>query len=139
MRRAYLVPVLLLIGCGSGSAVKPQQSPVEREVRTTVQDWLASLKTPTRQGDNARACTYLTPGLRDAITQQLRMRGEHATCKTYAAKWTGGLKPPGRDGARVTAVVVTGTTATATLHAPPDRESDVRLERIGNRWLIDNY
>jgi hypothetical protein len=147
MRSTCLVPALsviaLITGCGgsSGSTVRPppHESAAVRDVRSTVQGWLDSLQTPNRQGDDARACTYLTRGLQKAITQELRMRGEHATCKTYAAKWTGGANPPGRDGAHVTAIDVTGTKATVTLEAPPDRESNVQLKRVGSRWRIDNY
>jgi hypothetical protein len=128
----------LACGCGAGSGSGASTSP-ERAVRTAVQDWLASLRTPTRPGDNARACGYLTRGLQHSITQQVRTGGEHGTCKTWAAKWTGQANPPGRDGARVTAVNVSGTTATVTLKAPPDRESDVQLKRVAGRWLIDNY
>jgi hypothetical protein len=142
-----IVLAALICDCGGGSsgststAAKPKapESAAGHEVRTTVQGWLASLATPTKHGDDARACGYLTHGLQQSISQQLRMRGEHGTCKTWAAKWTGRSNPPGRDGAHVIAINVSGTTATATLRAPPDRESDVQLERVGSRWLIDNY
>jgi len=137
----------VVCGCGGGSSdsrstavkPKPQESAAARQVRNSVEGWLAALDTPTKHGDNARACTYLTHGLQQSITQQLRMRGEQGTCKTWAARWTGRSNPPGRDGAHVTAIKVSGTTATATLKAPPDRESDVQLERVGSRWLINNY
>jgi len=147
LRARDLVAVLLvalICGCGGGSSASRdqrgrQESSVARQVRTTVEGWLESLETSKNRGDNARACSYLTHALQQSITQQLRMRGEHGTCRTYAAKWTGRSNPPGRDGAHVTAITVTGAKATATLRAPPDRESDVQLERVGSRWLINNY
>jgi hypothetical protein len=148
MQRACLVLVLLValaaVGCGSGASgsgtqSQPRETAAARQVRVTVEAWLGALQTPSKPGDSARACSYLAPGLQNGINQQLRMRGEHATCKTFAAKWTGGLNPPGRDGAHVTAIAVSGKKATATLKAPPDRESDVELERVGARWLIANY
>jgi hypothetical protein len=132
---------VLAAGCGGGSSTKPKrhESAAARQVRATVAAWLASLETPTKHGDNAHACAYLTRALQQSITQQLRMRGERGSCKTWAAKWTGRSNPPGRDGAHISAVNVTGAKATATLKAPPDRESDVQLERVGGRWLINNY
>ena len=150
-RAPALLAVVLaaaLAGCGGGSSganssaaakPKPHESPAARQVRTTVEGWLASLQTPRKPGDNQRACGYLTHGLQQSIGEQLRVRGEHGSCKTWAAKWTGQSNPPGRDGAHVTAISVTGAKATATLKAPPDRESDVQLEHVGGRWLINNY
>src|SRR5206468_2153384 len=121
-------------GCGGG-AVKTHESAVEYQVRTTVQGWLRSLTT----GDNARACAYLAPTLQRAINTQLRIRGETGTCRTFAAKWTGGSTPPGHRGAHVVSVTVMGRKASAQLAAPPDRQSEVELLEIGRRWLIENY
>ena len=107
MRRLVLVLLCLAAGCGSGgTATKPRESTDARQVRATVQEWLATLTTSAEKGDNARACSYLTPALRRSIDEQLRVRGETATCKTFAANWTGGNNPPGRLGAQVVAVTV---------------------------------
>jgi hypothetical protein len=77
--------------------------------------------------------------LRRSIDRQLRVRGEERRCTTFAARWTGGSTPPGRRGARVTSVHITGAKASANLAAPPDRASVVHLLRRGGRWLIENY
>ena len=141
MRTRSLVAAVLLLtaGCGASPTRRPAESPEARAVRATVQRWLSSLTVGHKKGDNARACAYLTPALRKSIDVQLRTRGETATCRTFAANWTGGSTPPGRPGARITTVVVTRATAQVGLAAPPDRESEVRLRRVDGRWLIDNY
>jgi hypothetical protein len=127
---------VLLGACGGGGS---SASTPEKQVRSTVEHWLSSLAAGDKKGDNARACAFLTRGLQKAIDVQLRMRGEHASCKTYAANWTGRSTPPGRVGAHVTGVVVAGTTARASLAAPPDRTSTVQLRKVDGRWRIDNY
>jgi hypothetical protein len=132
MRLAPLVVVgLLLAGCGGDSQ--------SDQARHTVEGWLSTLAVGKEKGDDARACSYLTRGLQKSIDVQLRMRGEHANCRTFAAKWTGRSTPPGNRGAHVTKVVVTGNTARADLAAPPDRSSEVKLRKVGGHWLIDNY
>jgi hypothetical protein len=128
-----LVTCVLLAACGGGGNAETDQ------VRSTVQDWLSTLAVGRGKGDNARACSFLTHGLQKAIDQQLRMRGEHATCRTFAANWTGRSTPPGNRGAHVTKVIVTGATARASLAAPPDRASEVKLRKVAGRWRIDNY
>jgi hypothetical protein len=133
MRAApILVVALLLAGCGGGDSQSDQ-------VRHTVEGWLSSLAVGKEKGDNARACSYLTHGLQKSIDVQLRMRGERANCRTFAANWTGRSTPPGNKGAHVTKVVVSGSTARASLAAPPDRSSEVQLRKINGRWRIDNY
>jgi hypothetical protein len=132
---AALAVCVLLASCGGGGGENTEA----KQVRSTVESWLASLAAGHDKGDNARACSYLTRGLQKAIDVQLRMRGEHATCKTYAANWTGRSTPPGRVGAHVTGVAVAGRTARVSLAAPPDRTSDVQLRKIDGRWRIDNY
>jgi hypothetical protein len=133
MRAApILVVALLLAGCGGGDSQSDQ-------VRHTVEAWLSSLAVGKEKGDNARACSYLTHGLQKSIDVQLRTRGEHANCRTFAANWTGRSTPPGNKGAHVTKVVVSGSTARASLAAPPDRSSEVQLRKINGRWRIDNY
>lgn len=142
MRRlsALIAALLMLIpGCGGGddrsSTATRHESAQARQVRVTVDGWLNALTT----GNSPRACAYLTPDLRHSIDTQLRVRGENATCRTFAAKWTGGSTPPGRKGAHVTAVTVAGKKADASLAAPPDRESEVQLRKLGAHWLIQNY
>jgi hypothetical protein len=140
--RAVLALLALVAGCGGGGATNSPTSGASaaaQHVRASVEDRLGSLATPKHAGSSLRACSHLTRALQRSIDTQLRMRGEHATCRTFAAKWTGGSNPPGRLGAHVTAVAVHGDTATVTLKAPPDRESEVKLRRVGSRWLIDNY
>jgi hypothetical protein len=132
-----LVVCILLASCGGSAGTK--ENTQAKQVRTTVEGWLAVLAAGHEKGNNARACAYLTRGLQKAIDVQLRMRGEHATCRTYAASWTGRSTPPGRVGAHVTGVAVAGRTARASLAAPPDRVSEVQLRKVGGRWLIDNY
>jgi hypothetical protein len=124
---------VLLAACGGGGNSQAD------EVRSTVDAWLSTLAVGHGHGQNAKACSYLTRNLQKSMTLQLRMRGEHATCMTYAAKWTGGSTPPGNPGAHVTKVAVAGTTARAELAAPPDRSSEVKLKKVAGRWLIDNY
>jgi hypothetical protein len=134
MRIASALVVCVLLGaCGGGGRSQTD------EVRSTVQGWLSTLAVGKGKGDNARACSYLTRGLQKSIDVQLRMRGEHANCRTFAANWTGRSTPPGNRGAHITNVVVSGNTATAGLAAPPDRSSEVKLRKVGGRWLIDNY
>jgi hypothetical protein len=130
LRATMLVVLLVVGGCGGNG-----ESSAEHQVRTTVDAWLAAL----RSGDDVRACSSLTPGLRRSIDTQLRMRGEKQSCRTFAAKWTGGSTPPGRPGAHVTTVHVTKAKASADLAAPPDRSSVVHLLRRGDHWLIENY
>jgi hypothetical protein len=146
MRRGLIGIALLatLAGCGGSAAPKtgehaPHESLAAQEVRASVQGWLRSLQTPKSPGSSPRACGYLTPHLQKSIDEQLRVRGEHANCKTFAARWTGGSNPPGRVGAHITAIKVGGEQATVTLKAPPDRESDVTLRKLRGRWLIENY
>jgi hypothetical protein len=135
MRTATALAVcVLLASCGGGGGGGDTS-----QVRAEVDDWLSSLATGSGKGDSKRACTHLTPGLQKSISLQLRMRGEHATCMTFAAKWTGRSTPPGNKGAHVTKVVVHGATANASLAAPPDRTSDVHLRKIDGNWRIDNY
>jgi|tagenome__1003787_1003787.scaffolds.fasta_scaffold18090257_1 hypothetical protein len=129
---AALVALVLLASCGGGHTETDN-------VRSSVEDWLSTLAVGKEKGDNARACAHLTHGLQKAIDVQLRMRGEHATCQTFAANWTGRSTPPGNRGAHVTKVVVNGTTALVSLAAPPDRSSDVKLRKVDGRWRIDNY
>lgn len=132
---AALAVCVLLASCGGGGGGSSET----KQVRSTVEAWLSSLSTGSKKGNNVRACSYLSRGLQKAIDLQLRMRGVHATCKTYAADWTGRSTPPGRVGAHVTGVAVTGRTARVSLAAPPDRTSDVQLRKINGRWRIDNY
>jgi hypothetical protein len=127
--------LLLAAGCGGSSASGRHESMQSRQVRATVDGWLNALSS----GDSPHACGYLTPNLRQSIDTQLRVRGEKATCRTFAAKWTGGSTPPGRKGAHITAVTVTGPKASAALAAPPDRQSEVKLLQLGGHWLIQNY
>jgi hypothetical protein len=129
---AALCASLVLAACGGGD-------PQKQHVRSTVNEWLASLAVGHRHGDSPRACSHLTRGLQKSITVQLRMRGMHATCKTWAANWTGRATPPGNKGAHVTKVVIRGARARAAVAAPPDRSSEVELRKVGGRWLIDNY
>jgi hypothetical protein len=136
-RGMRFVPIVIvcffLAACGGG------EDSQTKEVRGTVEGWLSTLAVGKDKGDNARACAYLTPALRKSIDQQLRMRGEHGNCRTFAANWTGRSTPPGNRGAHVTDVVVSGKTASASLAAPPDRTSEVKLRRVGGHWLIENY
>ncbi|HYZ30351.1 MAG TPA: hypothetical protein VE570_14910 [Thermoleophilaceae bacterium] len=131
------VPVAIvccfLAACGGGGDSQA------KEVRGTVEGWLSTLSVGKEKGDSARACAYLTPALRKSIDQQLRMRGEHAKCRTFAANWTGRSTPPGNRGAHVTDVVIKGNSASAGLAAPPDRTSEVKLRKLGGHWLIENY
>jgi hypothetical protein len=131
-----LLACVLLASCGGGGGGESSEA---QQVRSTVDGWLSSLAAGTKKGDNGRACAYLTRGLQKAMDVQLRTRGEHATCETYAANWTGRSTPPGRVGAHVTGVAVAGRTARVSLAAPPDRTSDVQLLKIDGRWRIDNY
>ena len=133
---AALVACVLLASCGGGGRGGNGEA---KQVRSTVEAWLSSLSAGSKKGDSARACSYLTRGLQKAMDVQLRTRGEHATCKTYAANWTGRSTPPGRVGAHVTGVAVAGRTARASLAAPPDRTSDVQLRKVDVSWRIDNY
>jgi hypothetical protein len=129
---AGLLLALLIAGCGGSGGGGGGDT---ARVRTAVEGWLATLTS----GDSARACAHLTPALQRSIDEQLRTSGEKGTCRTFAAKWTGGSTPPGRRGAHVTSVSVSGAKASATLKAPPDLESQVQLRRLGGRWLIQNY
>jgi hypothetical protein len=133
MRIALVLAVvaLLLVGCGGKSE--------SDQVRSTVEGWLGTLAVGSKGGDSARACSYLTHGLHKSMDVQLRTSGVQATCRTYAAKWTGRSEPPGNRGAHVTKVVVEGKTARAELAAPPDRSSEVRLRKVRGHWLIENY
>jgi hypothetical protein len=128
-----LAVCVLLASCGGGGGGETS------EVRAEVDDWLSALATGNGKDDSKRACTHLTPGLQKSISLQLRMRGEHATCMTFAARWTGRSTPPCNKGAHVTKVVVLGISASASLAAPPDRTSEVRLRKIDGTWRIDNY
>jgi ketosteroid isomerase-like protein len=129
--------LVVAVGCGGGGSTSAgrHESVQTRQVRVTVEGWLNALNA----GDSPRACGYLTPDLRHSIDTQLRVRGEKATCRTFAAKWTGGSTPPGRAGAHITAVTVAGAKASASLAAPPDRESEVKLRELRGHWLIENY
>jgi hypothetical protein len=140
MRVLFAVTAAVLVltaGCGGGGSSPSgrHESTKTRQVRATVDSWLNALTS----GDSPRACGYLTPDLRQSIDTQLRVRGEKATCRTFAAKWTGGSTPPGRKGAHITAVTVTGPKASASLAAPPDRQSEVKLLQLAGHWLIQNY
>jgi len=91
-------------------------------------------------GDNARACSQLTPALRAAMNRRIRLiRVEPGDCYQWAARWIGRTKPPGRRDARVGEVSVTRGVATVIVTATPDLESTVRLREVGGRWRIDDY
>jgi hypothetical protein len=127
---------LLIAGCGGGGgSTSVGTTPDERAAAHTVADWLGALV----DGDDERACSQLTPSLRDAIDRHIRIRAEPGTCRQWAAKWIGYRKPPGHRDAHVTAVTVAGSVATATVRAAPDLESRVRLRKVGGVWRIDNY
>jgi hypothetical protein len=128
---AIVIAVLVLASCGGKSE--------SDRARSAVEGWLATLSVGSSHGDSAKACSYLTRGLQTSMNLQLRTSGLHATCKTYAANWTGRSEPPGNRGAHVTKVVVEGTKARAELAAPPDRTSEVTLRKVRDRWLIENY
>ena len=129
-----LIALALLAGCDHGNRVVGA-SDDERAAAGAVTGWLKALVA----GDDARACSYLTPSLREAIDRHLRIRVESGTCRDWAAKWVGHVKPPGRKDAHVTAVHVMRGLATVTVQAAPDLQSEVRLRRQGSAWLIDNY
>jgi hypothetical protein len=135
---------LTLLGCGGGGGAPTVRTPAkpsaalleQRAVKRTVGGWLEALVA----GDNPRACAYLTPSLQRAIDRHVQLiRRERGKCPQWAARWTGGRKPPGRADAHVARVTVTGTSADATVVARPDLTSDVRLRKLRGRWLIDNY
>ena len=96
---------------------------------------------------HARVCAMLTLKLRRAITTELRIESVPGTCRTRAADVYSPAKAPGNPDATVTQVKVARNEATATVSAPTPKnelatgpvESDVLLERRGNRWLIANF
>jgi hypothetical protein len=117
--------------CGGKSGPSADQ----RAAATTLRTWLGEMAA----GDDRRACDGLTVGLQRLIDLQLRQRAIHATCRTYAAQWTSGARVPGHKNAKVTEVRISGARATATLTAPPDLESEVRLQKVEGRWKVSNY
>jgi hypothetical protein len=117
--------------CGS----KSEPSAEQRAAATMLERWLGEMAA----GDDRRACDGLTVGLQRVIDLQLRQRAIHATCHTYAAQWTSGARVPGHKGAKVTEVRINGARATATLTAPPDLQSEVRLQKVDGRWKVANY
>jgi hypothetical protein len=134
-----LLPILALAAvalaaCGGGGG-SSGQSAEQRAAATTLETWLGAMAA----GEDRRACDGLTVGLQRLIDQQLRQRAIHATCRTYAARWTSGVRVPGHKGANVTEVLISGARATATLTAPPDLESEVRLQKVDGRWKVANY
>lgn len=136
-----LVTLFITPGCGNddGNRPKPpqrQESAVAREVRSTVSAWLRTVA----GGNDARACSYLTPHLQRLIDTQLRIGGmPKETCTTFASHWTRAVAAPGHRDARVRKIVIHGRSAQATLTASPDIESKVDLRRLRGRWLIENY
>jgi hypothetical protein len=124
--------IALAMGCGRGAS---EGSADKRQVERMVTAWLSALVAH----DNPRACSYLAPALQKSIDEQLRLRGEHGNCRTWAARWTGGSTPPGHRSARVTAVRITGREATVTLHAASGLDSVVRVRKLGGNWRIENY
>jgi hypothetical protein len=117
--------------CGGKSGPSADQ----RAAATTLQRWLGAMAA----GDDRRACAGLTVGLQRLIDVQLRQRAIRATCRTYAARWTSDFRVPGHKDAKVTEVRISGASATATLTAPPDLRSEVRLQKVDGRWKVANY
>jgi hypothetical protein len=120
-----------LAACGGKSGPSADQ----RAAATTLDTWLGEMAA----GDDHRACDGLTVGLQRLIDLQLRQRAIHATCQTYATRWTSPIRVPGHKRAKVGEVRITGARATATLTAPPDLESEVKLQKVDGRWKVSNY
>jgi hypothetical protein len=115
----------------------------ERLAVQRVEEFLSAM-----QGkQHARACAMLTPRLRRAITTELRIESVPGTCRTRAADVYSPAKAPGNPEATVTQIRVVRNEATATVTAAKPKnelatgpvESEVLLERRGNRWLIANF
>jgi hypothetical protein len=143
------VGAIVLGGCGGdagggrGEGSPGSGTHDERLATERVQEFLSAM-----QGkEHARACAMMTPKLRRAITTELRIESVSGTCRTRAAGIYSPAKPPGNPDATVTQINVVRDEATATVTAPKPRnelatgpvESDVLLERRGNRWLIANF
>src|SRR3954452_7516553 len=107
-----MVALGVVAGCG-GESRGVGATPDDRAAAGTVTNWLSALVA----GDDARACSYLTPSLRRAIDRHIRIRAERGSCRDWAAKWLGGTKPPGHRDARVTGVRVRDAAATVTVEA----------------------
>jgi hypothetical protein len=143
------VGAIALGGCGDDAGGgRGERSPGsgthdERLATERVQEFLSAM-----QGKrHARACALMTPKLRRAITTELRIESVSGTCRTRAADVYSPAKAPSNPGATVTQINVVRNAPTATVTAPKPKnelatspvESDVRLERHGNRWLIANF
>jgi hypothetical protein len=143
------VGAIALGGCGDdagrrrGEGRPASGSQDERLATQRVKEFLSAM-----QGkQDARVCAMLTPKLRRAITTELRIESEPGTCRTRAADVYSPAKAPGNPDATVTQIKVARNEATATVTAATPRnelatgpvESDVLLERRGNRWLIANF
>jgi hypothetical protein len=146
---AAAVGAIALGGCGDDAERRPGEArPApgnhdERLATQRVQEFLSAMQ----QKQHARVCAMMTPRLRRAITTELRIESEPGTCRARAADVYSPAKAPGNPGATVTRIKVVRNEATATVTAPKPKhelatgpvESDVLLERRGNRWLIANF
>jgi hypothetical protein len=140
---------IALGGCGDdaggrrGEARLTSASHDERLASKRVEEFLSAMQ----RKQHARVCAMMTPKLRRAITTELRIESVPGTCRTRAADIYSPAKAPGNPDATVTQIKVVGNDATATVAAAKPNnelatgpvESDVLLERRGNRWLIANF
>jgi hypothetical protein len=140
--------VIALGGCGGDGEVSArgaEPAPKSHDERLAGEQVLTFLSA-MEAGDDARACATMTPGLRKAITTELRIESEQGTCRTRAADVYSPAKAPGNPEATLKEIRVAGNRATAIVTARPTSElatgpveSIVVLKRSETRWLIANF
>jgi hypothetical protein len=145
-RRALLLLLVLLAGCGAEPAAAPKPAqPSAQQDRVAIQARVAAYMKFMLAGDGPRACAQFTPAYRQRMDARAKDAGIGDCAEVLTAYGqtvsTGMPKSFAADAAKPARVIVLqeGDTAQASVKSPSGGLSVKRtlLRRVGSRWLID--
>ncbi|MDA0165888.1 hypothetical protein OM076_36825 [Solirubrobacter ginsenosidimutans] len=145
-RRALLLLLVLLAGCGTEPAAAPKRAkPDAQQDHAAIQARVAAYVKYMLAGDGARACAQFTPAYRRDLDARAKDAGIGDCAEVLSAYGqtvsTGMPKRFAADAAKPERVVVLqeGDTAQASVKSPSGGLSVKRtlLRRVGSQWLID--